>query len=180
MPKNILIVTSSLRAGSNSDALAEAFARGARDAGHTVEVVSLKGKQIAFCRGCLACIKTGRCVIDDDALALAEKIGRADVVAFATPVYYYGLSGQLKTLLDRCNSLYGRDYAFRDIYLLVSAAEAEDSTVEGSVKGLQGWVDCFEKARLAGTIFAGGVTDPGDIRNHPALAQAYEAGKSIS
>lgn len=179
MPKKILIVTASLRTGSNSDTLSEAFARGARDAGHTVEVVSLKGKQIAFCHGCLSCLKTGRCGIADDALALTEKVGQSDVVAFATPVYYYGLSGQLKTLLDRCNSLYGHDYAFRDIYLLACAAEAEDSAVEGSVKGLQGWVDCFEKARLAGTVFAGGVTDPGDIRNHPALEKAYETGKAI-
>lgn len=179
MPEKVLIVTASLRAGSNSDALAEAFARGAKEAGHTVEVVSLKGKQIAFCRGCLACLKTGRCVIDDDAVPLAEKVGQADVVVFATPVYYYGLSGQLKTLLDRCNCLYGHTYSFRTVYLLASAAEAEDSAVEGSVKGLQGWVDCFEKARLTGIIFAGGVNNPGDIRNHPALEKAYEAGKSI-
>lgn len=179
MPKKVLIITASLRAGSNSDALAEAFARGARDAGHTVEVVSLKGKRIDFCRGCLACLKTGRCVMCDDALALAEKVGQADVVAFATPVYYYGLSGQLKTLLDRCNSLYGRDYAFRDIYLLASAAEEDEVAVDGCVKGLQGWVDCFEKAYLTGTVFAGGVTNPGDIRNHPALEKAYETGKAI-
>lgn len=179
MRKKVLIVTTSLRANSNSDALAQAFARGAKDAGHTVEVVSLKGKQIAFCRGCLACLKTGRCVIQDDAVALAEKVGQADVAAFATPVYYYGLSGQLKTLLDRCNSLYGRSYAFRSIYLLATAAEAEDSAVEGSVRGLQGWIDCFEKASLAGTVFAGGVNGPGDIQNHPSLEIAYETGKTI-
>lgn len=179
MPKKVLIVTASLRAGSNSDALAESFARGAQEAGHSVEVISLKNKRIDFCHGCLACLKSGRCVISDDATVLAKKVGKADVVAFATPVYYYGLSGQLKTLLDRCNSLYGRDYAFRDVYLLASAAEAEDSTVEGSVRGLQGWIDCFEKASLSDTIFAGGVNNPGDIQNHPALTKAFEAGKAI-
>lgn len=179
MPKNVLLVTASLRAGSNSDALAEAFARGAREAGHTVEVVSLKGKHIAFCQGCLACLRTGKCVLADDAVAIAEKVGRADVVAFASPVYYYGIAGQLKTLLDRCNALYDSDYAFRDIYLLASAAEAEKSAVEGSVKAIQGWVDCFEKASLAGTVFAGGVNAPGDIRNHPALEKAYAAGKAV-
>lgn len=179
MPKNILIVSTSLRTGSNSEALAEAFSRGARDAGHTVELISLKGKKIAFCQGCLACLQTGNCVIDDDAVAIADKIRHADVVAFASPVYYYGLSGQLKTLLDRCNSLYGSDYAFRDIYLLATAAEDENTTVAGSVKGLEGWVDCFEKASLAGTVFAGGVNRGGDIKNHPALEKAYEAGKAI-
>lgn len=100
-------------------------------------------------------------------------------MAFASPVYYYGLSGQLKTLLDRCNPLYSRDCIFRTVYLLASAAEDEPSTVEGSVRGLQGWIDCFEKASLAGTIFAGGVTKPGDIARHPAIRQAYEAGKTI-
>lgn len=179
MPEKILIVSTSLRTGSNSEALAEAFARGAKDAGHSVELISLKGKKITFCQGCLACLQAGRCVIADDAIAIADKIQHADVVAFASPVYYYGLSGQLKTLLDRCNCLYGSDYAFRAIYLLAAAAENEDATVEGSVRGLQGWIDCFEKASLAGTIFASGVNRGGDIQNHPALEKAYEAGKSI-
>ena len=60
MAKNILILSASLRAGSNSETLANAFADGARAAGHTVEVVSLRGKSIAFCRGCLACQTLGR------------------------------------------------------------------------------------------------------------------------
>lgn len=179
MSKKVLIVTASLRAGSNSDALAQAFARGAREAGHTVEVVSLKGKRLGFCQGCLACQRTQRCVMTDDGPALAEKIGQADVVAFATPVYYYGIAGQLKTLLDRCNPLYGSGYAFRQVYLLATAAEAEDTAVAGSVTALQGWVDCFEKATLAGTVFAGGVTGPGEIQGHPALEQACAAGRGI-
>lgn len=179
MPKSVLLITASLRAHSNSDALAQAFARGAREAGHAVEVLSLKGKQIGFCQGCLACQKTQKCVLNDDATAIAQKIGHADVVVFASPVYYYGLSGQLKTLLDRCNPLYTSDYAFRAVYLLATAAENEPSTVEGSVKGVQGWVDCFEKAQFADTIFAGGVTEPGEIAGHPALEKAYQAGKAI-
>lgn len=179
MPKNVLIVSTSLRLASNSDTLAQAFAKGATAAGHNVETVSLKNKKIAFCRGCLACQKTQKCIISDDAVLLAEKICQADVVVFATPVYYYGLSGQLKTLLDRCNALYSRDYTFRSVYLLATAAESDPATVEGSITGLQGWIDCFEKASLKGTIFAGGVTAPEDIASHPALKQAYEAGLSL-
>lgn len=179
MPKNILIVTASLRPNSNSDALAEAFARGAQTAGHTVESISLKTKHIAFCQGCLACQHTQKCVIQDDAISIAEKVKAADVLVFATPVYYYGLSGQLKTLLDRCNPLFTADYQFRNVYLLATAAENEENTVEGSVKGMQGWVNCFEKATLVDTIFAGGVTGAGEIKDHAALAQAFEAGKAI-
>lgn len=136
MPKNVLIVTASLRAGSNSDELAQAFARGARDAGHSVEVVSLKDKTLTFCQGCLACQKTQTCVIRDDAADIAEKVSSADAVVFASPVYYYGIAGQLKTLLDRCNPLYSRNYAFRQIYLLATAAEEGQTVVEGSVKAV--------------------------------------------
>lgn len=179
MPKNVLIVTASLRANSNSDALAQAFARGARESGNDVEVVSLKNQKISFCVGCLSCQTTQKCILQDDAVTISQKIKDADVVVFAAPVYYYGIPGQLKTLLDRCNPLYSSDYRFRDVYLLAVAAESEASTVDGSVQGIRGWVDCFEKATLAGTVFAGGVTTPGEIAEHSALRQAYETGKNI-
>ena len=165
MAKSILILSASLRAGSNSETLANAFADGARAAGHTVEVI----QNIAFCRGCLACQTLGRCVIDDDAVAITEKMQHADVIVFATPIYYYEMSGQLKTLLDRANALFPSDYAFRDIYLLTSATEDEPDTDERAIHGLEGWIACYEKCRLAGTVFAGGVTEPGAIAGHPAL-----------
>ena len=110
---------------------------------------------------------------------LKRKMLTADVIAFATPIYYYGMSGQMKTMLDRANPLFPADYAFRDIYLLAAAAEEDEHTVDGAVTGLQGWIDCFEKARLAGTAFAGGVTAVGEIQGHPALEKAYEMGKNI-
>lgn len=179
MNKKILIVTSSLRANSNSDALAQAFAQGAREAGNEVETITLKVKNIAFCKGCMSCQKTLKCAIRDDANEIAEKVKCADVIVFATPVYYYGISGQLKTLLDRCNPLFNSDYKFRDVYLLATAAEEYDSAVEGSVKGIQGWVDCFEKARFAGTVFCGGVDAPGEIRGNAARQRACEAGKTV-
>ncbi len=179
MMKNVLIITASLRPGSNSDALAAAFAQGAMEAGNAVETISLKGKSIGFCVGCLACQKTQKCVIRDDAVTLAEKVKNADVVVFATPVYYYSVSGLLKTFLDRCNPLYPSDYAFRDVYLLTTAAEADESAMDGPVKAMEGWVDCFEKARLAGTVFGGGVDAPGDIQGHKALQTACEMGRQV-
>lgn len=177
--KNVLIISSSLRKGSNSEALAAEFARGAADAGNKVELISLRDKDIRFCRGCLACQKTQKCVIADDAQAIVAKMHDADVIAFASPIYYYEMSGQLKTLLDRANPLYPSDYRFRDIYMLTSAAEDEPSTPERAVSGLTGWIDCFEKARLAGTVFAGGVNEPGEVKGRPALAEAYTAGKNV-
>lgn len=74
------MISTSLRHPSNSDTLADAFLNGAEDAGNTVEKISLQGKTIAFCKGCLACQNLGHCVINDDALAITEKIKHADVV----------------------------------------------------------------------------------------------------
>ena len=90
-----------------------------------------------------------------------------------------GFAGQLKTMLDRANPLFGSDYAFTKAYLLATAAEDETDTAEGTVKAVQGWVDCFERCELAGTIFAGGVNGVGDIAGHPALEKAYQAGKEV-
>ena len=88
MSKRILVISTSLREKSNSQALGDAFAAGAREAGHQVEQISLRGRSIAFCMGCLACQSAGQCVIQDDAVEIAEKMGRAEVIAFATPIYY--------------------------------------------------------------------------------------------
>jgi len=179
MPKKVLIISTSLRERSNSEALADAFLAGAADAGHHVEKITLKGKSLAFCKGCLACQRTCKCVIQDDAVEIAEKMCRADVIAFATPIYYYEMSGQLKTLLDRANPLFASDYAFRDIYMLTTAAEDEDTVPEKAVSGLSGWIDCFEKAKLAGAVFAGGVSGVGEMEGHPALQEAYDMGKNL-
>lgn len=179
MSKKVLVISTSPRKGGNSETLADEFIRGAQEAGNHVEKVTLYDKTIGFCKGCLACQNTKRCTIHDDADTIAQKMLTADVIAFATPIYYYGMCGQMKTMLDRANPLFPADYQFRDIYLLAAAAEENEHTVDGAVTGLQGWVDCFEKARLAGTVFAGGVTSVGEIKRHPALEKAWELGKHV-
>ena len=179
MSKQILVISTSPRKGGNSDMLAEELNHGACEAGNDVEKVTLYDKTIGFCKGCLTCQSTQRCIIHDDADTIAQKMLNADILVFATPIYYYGMSGQMKTMLDRANPLYSADYRFRDIYLLTAAAEEDEHTPDGAVVGLQGWIDCFEKARLAGTVFAGGVTSVGEIQGHSALKQAYEMGKQM-
>lgn len=175
--KNILLISTSPRKGSNSAALAEEFARGAREAGNSVELISLIGKNVGFCRGCFACQTTKRCVIRDDADLIEQKMEKADVLVFATPIYYYEMSGQMKTLLDRGNPLFTANYAFRDVYLLCTAADDGKETFERAKNGLEGWIACFSKARLAGTVFGGGVTEINAMQEHPASRQAYELGK---
>ena len=115
MGKRVLIISTSPRVGSNSELLSSEFARGAAEAGHDVEQISLRGKDVQFCRGCFVCQETKRCVIRDDADRIEQKMEKADVLVFATPIYYYEMSGQMKTMLDRGNPLYTTDYAFRDV-----------------------------------------------------------------
>lgn len=179
MGKKILIVSTSPRKGGNSETLAKEFAKGAKEAGHSVEMVCLYDKVIGFCKGCLVCQKTKRCVIHDDADVIAQKMLAAEVVVFATPVYFYGMSGQMKTMLDRSNPCYSSDYAFRDIYLLATAADEQKNAINGAVNGLQGWIDCFEKAKLKGVVRAVGVGDVGDIEGNPAVREACELGRAL-
>ena len=88
------------------------------------------------------------------------------------------MAGQLKTLLDRSNPLYSADYAFRDIYLLTASAEPEDSASDGPVHGLEGWIACFEKARLAGVVRGSGANAPGEMAAEK-LEAARTMGKNI-
>ena len=90
--KKVIVISTSLRAGSNSDLLAEKFAEGAKASGNEVQKISLRGKEIKFCVGCLSCQHTGFCVIKDDVPAIMEKVLKADVVCWATPIYYYEMS----------------------------------------------------------------------------------------
>ena len=177
--KKVIVISTSLRAGSNSDMLADRFIDGAKSAGNDVEKISLVGKNIQFCKGCLGCQKLGRCVIKDDVNDIMAKVLKADVICWATPIYYYEMSGQMKTLIDRMNAMYPLDYQFRDVYLLTTAAENEEQTPKRAESGLTGWIECFPKSRLAGTLFCGDVNDARDIEGNPKLDEAFELGKKV-
>lgn len=86
------------------------------------------------------------------------------------------MSGQMKVLIDRMNALYNLDYQFRDVYMLTTAAEEEPEVPQRAEAGLTGWIDCFPKSHLAGTLFCGGVTTPRSISGNQKLEEAYEMG----
>ena len=113
-------------------------------------------------------MKSGECVIRDDANSITEQIKQADVIVWATPIYYYEKSGQMKVMIDRANSLYETDYQFR-----------EDGVDHRAINGLKGWVACYPKSHFVGSVFAGGVDGSNTIKDHPALKKAYEIGKAI-
>ena len=177
--KKVIVISTSLRRGSNSDMLAEKFVEGAKTAGNDVEKISLVGKNIQFCKGCLGCQKLGHCIINDDVNDITSKVLQADVVCWATPIYYYEMSGQMKTLIDRMNAMYSQDYQFRDVYLLTTAAENETETPKRAETGLTGWIDCYPKSRLAGTLFCGGVNEAREIAENPKLQEAFNLSKNL-
>lgn len=178
--RKVLIISTSLRGNSNSDILARECEKGARDAGLDTEYVYLKGKDIKYCIGCLSCQKTGKCVLKDDVTDIMAKAKEAEVIVYATPIYYYEMCGQMKTLLDRFNPLYSGDYNFRDIYMIATAADDGDATFDKAYSGLQGWVDCFNKASLKGKVVAGGVDEAGSVNDFVDIKnKAYELGKNL-
>ena len=98
---NILILAGSPRKGGNTELLAEAFAKGAAEH-HHVEIVSVRDYKVNPCLGCNACFKTdGICAQNDDMAIIYEKMSRADMLVIASPVYFYGISAQLKAVIDR-------------------------------------------------------------------------------
>lgn len=178
--KKVLIISTSLRNNANSEILARETERGAKDAGHEVEFVSLKDKEIKFCKGCLACQKLGKCVINDDANAITEKMKDADVIVWATPVYYYEMTGQMKTLIDRANSLFASGHKFSEVYLITASADSSQGVVQTVVNGVNGWIACFNGVRLCGFVDGGGLEAPNDaLSSQKLLDEAYNMGKNI-
>lgn len=178
--KKVLIISTSLRQYANSEILAHETERGAIDAGHHVEFVTLKNKEINFCKGCFACQKLGRCVINDDANEITLKMKDADVIVWATPIYYYEISGQMKTLIDRANSLFATGKNFTETYVITTSADASKGVVQTVLNGVNGWVACFDGVELKGFLEAGGLNNPNDVQNEKELLeQAYNMGRNI-
>lgn len=84
-----------------------------------------------------------------------------------------------KNSIDRLNPMYSKDYRFRDVYLLATAAEEGDEVFEKVITGLNGWIDCFEKTSIKGTVLCGGVSSAGDISSNDKLKEAYNLGSHV-
>ena len=123
MAKKVLILSSSPRRGGNSDTLCDEFMRGAAESNHEVEKIFLRDKTIHYCTGCSTCsLYQKPCPQKDDAAEIIEKMVDADVIVMATPVYFYTISAQMKTLIDRCCGRY-TEMNGKEFYFIVTAAE---------------------------------------------------------
>jgi len=101
MSKKVLVLSASPRKGGNSDLLCDQFLLGAKEAGNQTEKIFLRDQEIGYCTGCESCYISHKCVQKDDMAEILEKMIAADVIVMATPVYFYTMDAQMKTLIDR-------------------------------------------------------------------------------
>lgn len=170
-----MIISASPRKNGNSDILCTNFKNGALAAGHNVEKIDLRDKNIGYCIGCYACTKLGKCFQNDDMNELAKKLENADVIVLATPVYFYSMDAQLKTFIDRTVQNYTKIRA--DIYIMATAWDPNTVNLESTVEAVRGFSrDCLEECPEKGVIIAGGVSEKGDINKTKYPEQAYNMG----
>lgn len=178
MSKKILVISGSPRKGGNSDILCDRFIAGAKDAGHHPEKVFLGDMEIGFCTGCGGCVDSGVCVQDDDMAALLEKMIDVDVIVMATPVYFYTMDGQMKTLIDRTVARY-TEISGKDFYFIMTAAVDEKQALERTLEGFRGFTICLPGANERGIVYGTGAWKKGDIRGSQAMDEAWELGRAV-
>lgn len=177
--KNVIIISSSPRTGGNSETLAKEFERGAKEAGNNVEFIRLKDYNLKYCIGCYACSQSGKCFQLDGMNELGEKLTKADVIVFATPVYFYSMSGQLKVFIDRLVPFYTKIQA--DIYLITSQWDTSKEMMDNTLNAIRGCTrDCFENCEEKGVLYGVGLEKLNDAqKNNGIILEAYNMGKSV-
>ncbi len=177
--KNVLILSASPRKHGNSDVLCDRFAEGAKESGNHVEKVFLASQRINYCRGCGVCNSTHQCVQKDDMEEILDKMVKADVIVLATPVYFYSMNAQMKTLIDRTVPRYS-EIANKEFYFIMSAADTEIESLDRTLEAFRGFTeDCLDNAKEAGIIYGVGAWNIGEIQSTPAYNEAYETGKAV-
>lgn len=175
----VLILSSSPRKGGNSDLLCDEFLKGAKDSGHEVEKIFVADKNIGYCTGCGECYLTHKCVHDDDMAQILDKMIDSDVIVLSTPIYFYSMDAQLKTLIDRTVPRYTK-ISNKDFYYIMTAADTNKSNLEKTVEAIRGFtLDCLVNAKEKGIIYGVGAWNVGEIKDTPAFSEAYFMGKNI-
>ena len=179
MSKRVLILSGSPRRGGNSDLLCDAFADGARQAGHSVEKLRVSEQQIHPCIACYHCRDHGgTCVFQDDMAAVLQKMIDADVLVLASPVYFYSVDAQLKAVIDRTVARW-LEVKNKEFYYIVTMADEEIASADTTLACLRGYADCVEGAVEKGVLIGGGVYEAGAVKDSPFLAQARDMGLQV-
>ena len=177
----IVILHGSAHRNGTTEALAKAFARGARDGGHEVELVELREKDVHDCLGCGACQRNGgHCVQRDDMTALYDQLLTADGIVLASPVYYYTWTSLMKRTLDRTFAI--QDQLKDKTFCLLSAGAApEEQYMQTMFDCYHQYLDCFRAGgnRDGGMLMAYGMNTPEDLKNADYEQRAYEMGRGM-
>ncbi len=177
MRKTVLVLSASPRRNGNSDILCDQFVKGAQAAGQQAEKIFLGDKTISYCIGCETCMQNGGvCVQDDDMEEILQKMIDADVIVLATPVYFYTMDAQMKTVIDRTVARY-TEIANKEFYFIATAAADDKKLLERTIEGFRGFTSCLNGALEKDVIYGTGAWKKGDIKKKEAMNQAYEMGK---
>jgi multimeric flavodoxin WrbA len=149
---------------------------GAIEANHQVEKVVLAERKINYCTGCYACGGNGECVQKDDMAHILDSMTAADVIVLATPVYFYRMCAQMKTVIDRTFARYTK-ITNKDFYFIVTAADSRKAALERTIEGFRAFTSCLPGAKEKGIVYGTGAWEVGDILGSPAMDQAYKMGK---
>lgn len=179
--KNILIITGSARVQGNSELLAEAFAKGAREAGHTVNIFQSGQNRMSGCLYCDACWSTGKpCVVEDNFDKLWPLLEQADMLVFCSPLYWYNFSGHIKSAMDRMYAYSKkdkpRDLKIQEAMLLMCGESWFKKSFDGPAEayrqmlGFKGWKD-------RGRLFVTSVHKKGEITGNSSLNTAERMGR---
>lgn len=175
--KNILILSSSPRLEGNSRVLCQALSSGAAAVGHETKILDVAHMRIHPCTGCQYCYQhSNQCIIHDDMDLIWKQIDWADVIVFASPIYFFNVSAQLKLVIDRLYSRYSTMHPNESVLLLSSADSA--SVIQPVCLAYQKMAACCH-LKDRGVVCASHVWEPGDIQEHPALRQAYDLGCTL-
>lgn len=159
--------------------LVEAFNKGASQK-HHVEMVSVHDYKVSPCMGCNACFKheSHECCQNDDMAAIYSKMAVADMLVIASPVYFYGLSAQLKAIIDRCHNPLRDTFHIKKMALLLVGAASLPELFDSILTQYQLCLHFF-KLEDAGHVLVRGVKDKGDISTSHQLEEAFQLGLNI-
>jgi len=182
MSKKIVILNGSPRRKGNTSALVKAFTQGAGSSGHTVTEFFLNDMDIHGCKGCFGghSSKDCPCVQHDDMSKIYPAVKDCDVIVLATPLYYWNMSGQLRTAVDRLFALEEGDGN-----LLRGHGRASALLMAAEGHGFEDVLTYYDhlmehlRWKNLGHVLAGGNCDAGDVEGKPEIQEAYDLGKSI-
>jgi len=176
------------RLEGNSDLLLDEALRGARSQRATVEKLVVDKLNITPCQECHGCLKDGNCVIKDDMVGVYPKLLDADGIIVASPIFFYGVSAQLKALIDRCQALWARKYVLKQTLtdsvrkgaFITVGATRDERLFDGPKLTIKYFFRTIN-VEYMDEILIRGVDKRGEIKEHPtALSDAFELGSRLA